>query len=412
MLYHYRRYWAPLAALVLAVPLALVVVAPTKPKLSPDELRVLAPAPSFPKTWTDMLGLPPDVDAWLKDHFGLRSAFIHAYALWTQVIMREGNDSVLDTTDGCFSAESTLLARPTRCCKARDSSMRNPRVKETADTLADMRDALAARGTRLVVASPPNTASIYDDYLPRWARSNGQVTEQDILLSGLADRGVKTVDLRPVLRAERARGKIYLAHDTHWTARGAVASFNAIAGATSHAEWRFDIASVLGPPVTVTGGDLARMVGISNDVTEPKQFLTLPVGQRETFPEADASSPCDPTYTATLDQPGPTILIIGDSFTVGFFGNLVTQRVGRVIWTTTECAASIGNGLSSFGRTKCGGCQPSDTCCAAPASGQLDFLPRKRGCQRRAVPLHDGPAIVRSGPDAALPDVLMALASE
>jgi alginate O-acetyltransferase complex protein AlgJ len=329
MLYHHRRFWAPLAALLLAVPLAFTVVAPTQPNVSAGELRALALAPSFPRTLTGVMDLPPQIDAWLRDHFGMRSTLIHAYALLTQFVLRTGNDSVFMGREGWmfYRLEQNPVEDTIR--QSAGIIRHDELVTETANVLVAMKDALAVQGARLVVASPPNTATIYRDYLPRWARNNGQLTEQDLLLGALVTRGVKTVDLRPVLHAAGVGGKVYHLHDTHWTARGAVAAFNAIAEAESHADWRFDMASALGSPVVVTGGDLARMVGINAEVIEPDQFLVLPAGRREALgSEVDVS----PTYSETLDRPGPTILIIGDSFTHLLVPMLV-QHAGRVVWT-------------------------------------------------------------------------------
>ena len=39
---------------------------------------------------------------------------------------------------------------------------------------------------------------------------------------------IPAVDLRPALIAAKAEGKVYRMNDTHWTALGAVAAFNAI----------------------------------------------------------------------------------------------------------------------------------------------------------------------------------------
>ena len=44
-------------------------------------------------------------------------------------------------------------------------------VTATANMLAAMKDALEVRGARF--ASPRNSATIYGDYFPRWARNNG-----------------------------------------------------------------------------------------------------------------------------------------------------------------------------------------------------------------------------------------------
>src|SRR6202020_839776 len=135
--------------------------------------------------------------------------------------------------------------------------------------------------------------------LPSWARNAGQATELDLFVNALAARGVKTADLRPVLRAARESGKVYRLHDTHWTARGAVAAFNAIAKVASHATWQVNVDTALGPTTIITGGDLARMAGINGDVTEPDQPLALPPGRRESL-----GSESDQIYSVTLDRPG------------------------------------------------------------------------------------------------------------
>ena len=89
-------------------------------------------------------------------------------------------------------------------------------MAESADFLAAMRDALAERGVRLLVASPPNAATIYQDDLPRWARSNGRTTEYDLFITDLAARGVKAVDLRPTLWTVRTTAPAYFPYETHW----------------------------------------------------------------------------------------------------------------------------------------------------------------------------------------------------
>ena len=44
------------------------------------------------------------------------------------------------------------------------------------------------------------------DLLPGWARRGNRTTEYDLLLTALQARGVRTLDLRPVLRAAREAG--------------------------------------------------------------------------------------------------------------------------------------------------------------------------------------------------------------
>ena len=39
-----------------------------------------------------------------------------------------------------------------------------------------------------------------------------------------------------------------------------------------------------------------------------------------------------PAYMITTGKPGPTILVVGDSFTASFFPPMLAQHVGRAIW--------------------------------------------------------------------------------
>jgi alginate O-acetyltransferase complex protein AlgJ len=116
-------------------------------------------------------------------------------------------------------------------------------------------------------------------------------------------------------------------HDTHWTYRGALAAYNAIVEADAHADWRIDPASALGPMTLRNGGDLARMLGVGDAVSEYAEPLTLPFAKKvpESFDPVGA-------FTETSEKTGPTILILGDSFTGVFFPPMVLQHAGRVVW--------------------------------------------------------------------------------
>ena len=85
--------------------------------------------------------------------------------------------------------------------------LREDQVVDTADTIARLHASLTARGIRFVVAIPPNSATIYPEHVPKWARNSGRRTEYDALLEALHERAVPAVDLRPPLpTAIRAYG--------------------------------------------------------------------------------------------------------------------------------------------------------------------------------------------------------------
>jgi alginate O-acetyltransferase complex protein AlgJ len=323
MLHHYRRYWALAAAMLLALPLIVGLVAPGGRTVSTNEARVLAPAPSFPNSLAGWLSMPKQTDAYLRDHFGLRQVFLRAYGMiMSRALKNSGNPFVLTGPNGWMFLRADDMVQQSAGLVRRDA-----RVKELADLLAEMRTALAARGTRLLVASPPNSATIYVDELPLWARNRGQRTEYDLLLDELAQRGILDVDLRLPLIAAAARGKVYRMHDTHWMPSGALAAFNAIARVDGHPDWTLDPSSALGAPDTIVGGDLARLLGVEADVTEAVRPLILPSGNRELFGSGPTS-----TYLVKSQHRGPTIMIIGDSFTEDLFAPMVLQHAGQVVW--------------------------------------------------------------------------------
>ncbi len=271
MLARNRRIFAIVAFFVLATPLVVGLVAPDSPATVLKEGRSLAPAPRLPITGAGWLALPAAVDAYLKDHFGLRQKLITAHRELTKPMLGFGNNSVLVGRDGRMVYLGENAVRQSAGLLVRDEG-----VAETAATLQRMNEELYARGVRFLVAMPPNGSTIYQDDLPHWAQNPGKPTEYDLLLARLATKGVPTADLRPAIKKARAEGSVFYMHDTHWTFRGALAGYNAIVEADARPDWRIEPSSALGPMTQRKGGDLARMLGIGDAVSEYAQYLTLP----------------------------------------------------------------------------------------------------------------------------------------
>jgi alginate O-acetyltransferase complex protein AlgJ len=318
----HRRLFALVAFVVLAAPLVVGLVAPDSPATVLREGRSLAPAPRLPMTGADWLALPVAIDAYLRDHFGLRQVLITAHRELTKPMLGFGNDSVLVGRDGRMFYLGENAVRQSAGLLVRDRG-----VADTVDLLAAMNIDLARREIRFLVAPPPNAATIYQDDLPDWAQNSGKRTEYDLFAEGLAAKGVKVVDLRPVMAAAKAERPIYYRHDSHWTPRGALAAFNAIVEADDRPDWRLDQASVLAPLSTRKGGDLARMLGVQDSVTELAEELKLPIGEKESM-----TGNWWEGYVASSGKPGPTVMIIGDSFTAVDFAPLLLQHVGRLVW--------------------------------------------------------------------------------
>lgn len=323
MLRHHRRLLFPLVALLLALPLLVELFAPPAQIVSNDELRPLTATPAMPRRLADLPRTLRAADGWLRDHFGFRRAMIHAQSLLARFVLDSGTDKALIGRDSWFFLEGVDDSLPQSAGVQVDPA----RVTATADMLATMQRVLAAQGAKLLVAPPPSKATIYGENLPAWARKPGYPTQYDLLLATLAARGIPALDLRPVLRADKVDGHAYKMHDSHWSPQGALAAFDAIVGSAGLQDWRMTPAAALGPPVELRGGDLARLLGINADVTEMIAPLSVPARPyRQLTPGNDWAGEIDGA------QPGPTILVIGDSFSRNLISDLVAAHAGRFVW--------------------------------------------------------------------------------
>jgi alginate O-acetyltransferase complex protein AlgJ len=203
----------PLAAISnLTLPLVVGNLSPETRTTSAEESRKLAAVPEFPNDLTAWLELPARVDAYVHDHFGLRSSMIHAEAQLNQRLLRSGNSQALYAHNGWmfyrYKPDGDMLRQSAGLLRREDQ------VAYTADLPAAMKAELSSHGTTLLVAPPPNSSTIYEEQLPAWARGNGRRTEYDLFLHDLAIRRVTAVDLRAPLRNAKVQGPIYFMHDT------------------------------------------------------------------------------------------------------------------------------------------------------------------------------------------------------
>src|ERR1700733_14105311 len=320
MLSRYRRFFAVAAFLVLATPLVAGLVYPDGAASILMEGRTPAPAPRAPTDSADWFRFAKQTDAYLQDHIGLRQALLRAHR---------------ELSKPLFASYKVLMGRGGRMfylgnemvVQSAGLVMRDQAVIQLSDLLAGMNDELRARGIRFLVAPPPNASSVYIDELPLRAQNAGRPTEYDLLMSNLAAKGVPAVDLRPVLKKARPGGSVFYMHDTHWSFRGALAAYNAIVEAEAHPDWRLDPRHAVRPAVR-KGGDMAKILGFADKISEPTENLTFPGGKKIPLPDND--------FIETFDKPGPKILIFGDSLTLDFFPPMLLQHVGSVIWVHHE----------------------------------------------------------------------------
>lgn len=328
-----RRFLAPALLAVLLLPSLGMPITPYS-AVSRAENRVLAPAPALPRSPAEWRRLPRALDAFAADHFALRAPLIDAShrvqrALGANAGPRkavEGSEGWLFLSDGLLQSSGQIENREN--------------VADYVAFVCDLHRRLAARGARDVFAPVPSPGEIYPEHLPPWAGPARQPTDYDRVLAGADACGLRAVDLRPALRAAKRQGLVYRRTDSHWTPLGAVIGFNAILEAIGEPDWRADVRPASWPARRLVNGDLPAMAALeprAETLPVPESFERL--GGMPRIPVEGAAYTMGRPFTIEGAGSGPTVLVIGDSFTENPMPPLFHPHVGRYAWAHhEECA--------------------------------------------------------------------------
>jgi len=331
LLARYRRYWGILLLGVLAVPMVLQALQPFAIS-SDEEARMLTAAPAWPQSAQDWRALPRRLDRFLADHFGLRAELVRAHGRLRYAVNLPSDLRVIIGRDNWLFLNGDATIE-----QATGKLLREAEIAKFADRAAALRTRLAAKNIRLLVAIPPNGPTINRARLPAWAAETPSVTEYDLMLRALGERGVAAVDLRPPLAAANATNPVYRRTDTHWNNLGALVGFNTAVNALGKPDWTIDPARVLRGFEPVAGGDLARLLAISADVTDEDAVIDLtPYGPRPFEVAAVATQFESGGDLIETGRAGPAVVVIGDSFTRGYWQSYFALRTGRYVWMHHE----------------------------------------------------------------------------
>ena len=239
MLARYRRYWFAVALVVLTVPMCVQAIQPRAMK-SFAEGRLLAEPPRWPRSYHDLAPAAAQLRSFLDDHFGLRDVLIKANALMRYSLHSTDSPWVTIGRHGWlfFTGDSDIE-------QSAGLLIRKAAIERFADFAAALYAEMRRHNVAFIVASPPNSATIQRKYLPAWAASVPPLTEYDLILKALAQRGVPAVDLRPALFAEQRRRQTYQRTDTHWNELGALIGYDTVVRALGRKDWAIDPDRVL-----------------------------------------------------------------------------------------------------------------------------------------------------------------------
>lgn len=331
LLAHHRRPWAIIVLALLALPMLAQALQPPA-TTSELEARGLTPTPEAPQSLGEWLLYPRKLEHWLADHFGFRDALVRAHGVLHYAVVLPADLRVV------FGRDEWLFFNGDGMIEQSMGLLMRERQVTNFVSFGERLDAkLRARNVEFLVTAAPNSTTIMRAQLPAWAAAKPLVTEYDVALAGLAARKVPALDLRPVLLAATARNPVYRRADTHWNKLGALVAYNGVVAALNRPQWQIDPARVFGGFAPVTGGDLARMLGVGNDVSDAEAVIDLsayapPAVTTSTF-DAHSENVGDLTVTG---RAGPAVMIIGDSFTQYYWPDYFALHASRVIWIHHE----------------------------------------------------------------------------
>ena len=250
LLARYRRIWSPIIIGLLWLPMLVQIILPKEQTQSSIEARNLNRLPALPTTIAKWSRFPRKMDAFLADHFGLRRELTDANALLRYALASPTSTEVIYGRDGFL-----VYLRGTALEQSMGLLMRRKNLEKLADIAATLHNKLSDQNIAFIFASPPNNNTINRSRLPRWAAKVPSLTEYDIVLQLMSERGIPSVDLRPVLERENSRRPTYYHTDTHWNLLGALVARNEILRQVGHPEWMIDVQEVYHGTRAV-GGDL------------------------------------------------------------------------------------------------------------------------------------------------------------
>ena len=324
-----RRFLAALILALLAAPALGMLLAPYETR-SAMERRMLAPPPAAPAAARDWALLPRRLDAWFSDHFAWRGRMVRLSLDMQTVagLKPRGGREVVEGKDHWLLLYSGLLGLT-------GGEIRPAAAQRYGAFVCDVDRAARARGSRFLFAPAPGAAEIYPEILPDWL-PRGAPTQPDLVLKAARACGVDPLDLRPVLQAAKPSAQLYQRRDSHWTERGALVAFDAVARRLGE-PWTLDAKTLPWASVMRTDSDLERLSG---QVGGPGERVdALPAANAEPGVIGDLKHGVyPPGFQVTAASPGPSVLIIGDSYAADYMPPLFQRAGVSLTWIhQAEC---------------------------------------------------------------------------
>lgn len=286
------------------------------------EKRALAVFPEFNLDRKSVEQFPRKFEAYYDDHFGFRAKLIHWHSRLKLALKVSASPRVL------IGKQDWLFYRGQKAIEDYRNTdlLSEKRLRYWRATLRGKRDLLAAHEVPYLFVIAPNKHTVYPEFLPRSVNKVGKQSRLDQLLSYMSDTDDPHIlDLRPHLLKGKGQGNdIYFKTDTHWNQRGVKIAHHEILAKFDEidAELKLRNASTVNfKTVKGKGGDLAKMLGLQEELTEyqPRPRWSQPRCAKKTAPGLEKISIVTvlPPIKFQCRQASGRLLMIHDSFGKG-----------------------------------------------------------------------------------------------
>ena len=308
--------------MALCAPLAVHLVSP-KGRVMDDSLRVTenrarAEFPSLMSAQQNWPAYPGAIEAWMKDHMGLRAPLIRLdvtartkLRLSNRLKAVRGSEGWLfSTLDGALEMHQGLRPYSER------------ETREWLDAAAAIKARAEANGAAFAVFIAPNKHSIYARYLTDYpVRVTGERAAQTLAREA-PRRGITLVYPNEELLQLSYDTQVFYRTDTHWTGRGAYAGYRALLDGLPDTQLSIVPLTQEGLEADVSTeriGDLNGLLGIANP--SPETITEIRVAKPQAFNSVELPDYDWRAFKADRqimpNGTGPRVLVYGDSFFKG-----------------------------------------------------------------------------------------------
>lgn len=261
--------------LIIYATVALLFLPATLSCLQPDlrvserENRKVAGFPPIPSSMQELIRWPLKCDAFLKDHFFMRSTVIHHASkfLQSQLSLSINRNVILGKENWLYISKGNhAIEKYQGIYTFRDERQKQDWIFKLNKIAAQIKEYNAD----VVFVIIPSKPTVYPEYLPEKYKPVGPTLTDTVVELLRENAKFHWIDLRPVLIRAGRTEKLFFEHDTHWNARGSYLAYLEVMKEVQkdHAVRILDPSELIFASRQKVGGDLALMLGLNEEYSE------------------------------------------------------------------------------------------------------------------------------------------------